>query len=217
MNTGVIFDMDGVIIDSQPIHYQGDMLTLEYCNTHISLKELQKYAGTSDESRFKRLKEKYKLKPSVKELTAYRENIMLELIETSNLEAISGIKNLLSDVKEKSMKLALASSSTRKFIDAVLCKLAIKELFDTVVSGENISKSKPAPDIFLKAAELISCDSKACVVIEDSANGVNAAVNANMKCIGYMNKNSGNQDITASTVIIDDFSQINALFIKNLQ
>ena len=86
-----------------------------------------------------------------------------------------------------------------------------------MVSGENISKSKPAPDIFLKAAELISCDSKACVVIEDSANGVNAAVNANMKCIGYMNKNSGNQDITASTVIIDDFSQINALFIKNLQ
>jgi len=216
MNKGVIFDMDGVIIDSQPMHYEGDMMTLEYCNIHSSLKELQEYAGTSDQNRYKIWKEKYNLGPSIQELIAYRENIMLKLIKTSNLEAITGIRKLLSDIKDKSMKLALASSSTYRFIEAVLCKLNIKLFFDAVVSGDDISKGKPAPDIFLKAAELISCNPKECVVIEDSANGVNAAANANMKCVGYINKNSGNQNITASTVIIEDFSQINALFIKNL-
>jgi len=216
MNTGVIFDMDGVIIDSQPMHFLGDRLTLLHYHVDASFEELQRYAGTCDKNRYKIWKEKFHLEPSVKELIEYRDQTIQELMGSSNIEATKGIMKLLLDIKENSMKLALASSSTYEFIDTVLSKLNIKELFDVIVSGDDISKGKPAPDIFLKAAELISCAPNACVVIEDSTNGVNGARNANMKCIGYINKNSGNQDISASTVIIDDFMQINALYIKNL-
>src|SRR5690606_5174684 len=93
-----------------------------------------------------------------------------------------------------------------KNIDLILQKLDIEKYFDFVVSGEQVVKGKPEPDIFLKVANHYSIHPKDCMVIEDSTNGVLAAKAANMFCVGYYNPSSGNQDLTKADLIIDSFN-----------
>ena len=141
---------------------------------------------------------------------------MKQLVDESGLKAISGIEALLKDLKLNHFQIALASSSSYVFIDSILDKIGIRDYFDYILSGEDLANSKPAPDIFLEAAKGLGCLPHQCIVIEDSNNGVAAAKAAGMKCIGYMNRTSGNQDLTKATVVIDDFNRINAQFIEKL-
>ncbi len=208
MVKAVIFDMDGVLVDSQPIHYKADMIALEKLGVSVSLEQLQKYTGTSNPNRFARFKKDFGIAQSVEEITVLQESIIFDLIAKNDLQPIKGVKQLLDNLKLHSLNLAVASSSSHKFIDAVLTKINIKDYFDIIVSGEDLKNSKPAPDIFLATANKLNITPADCIVIEDSENGVLAAIAANMKCIGYINPNSGNQDLTKATLIVDDFTKI---------
>ena len=94
------------------------------------------------------------------------------------------------------MPIAIASSSPRLFIEAVVEKIGIQQYFTIIVSGEEVERSKPEPDIFLKAARLLNVNPFECLVVEDSKSGTIAAKKAGMKCIGYLNLNSGEQDLS---------------------
>ena len=216
MKKAVIFDMDGVLVDSQPLHFTGDRLLLKYCGVEVTEDDMVKYAGTSNPNRFKKFIEIYHLKNTVEEMDRVRDNIMQKLVDESDLKAISGFRPLLKDLKEHHFLVALASSSSYAFIHSILDKTGIKDYFDYILSGEDLVNSKPAPDIFLKAAEELDCAPETCIVVEDSNNGVTAAVAANMKCIGYVNTTSGDQDLSEATVVIDNFNHIDASFIASL-
>jgi beta-phosphoglucomutase-like phosphatase (HAD superfamily) len=97
-----------------------------------------------------------------------------------------------------------------------LRKLKIEHLFDAVVCAEDITHSKPHPEIFLKAAERLREMPENCLVIEDSKLGVEAAKSAGMKCIGFRNPNSGNQDLSKADVIVDDFAKLETQRLKSL-
>ena len=120
------------------------------------------------------------------------------LTADEKLEPIPGIIELLDEIKRARVKIGLASSSVRSFIALVLNNLEINHYFDAVVSGEDVKRSKPQPDIFLKAAEKLQVSPDACLVIEDSQHGVKAAIQAGMTCIGFNNPNSGSQDLSRS-------------------
>ena len=167
-------------------------------------------------NRFKMFIDAYGFNHTVEEMDRVREDIMKQLVDESGLKAISGIEALLKDLKLNHFQIALASSSSYVFIDSILDKIGIRDYFDYILSGEDLANSKPAPDIFLEAAKGLGCLPHQCIVIEDSNNGVAAAKAAGMKCIGYMNRTSGNQDLTKATVVIDDFNRINAQFIEKL-
>lgn len=129
-------------------------------------------------------------------------------MEEGNYQPISGITELLVSINKHNTTMAVASSSSIRFIEAVLRKLNIDKYFKLYISGEEIKKSKPDPDIFLKTAEMLQIKPKECIVIEDSKNGVIAAKKAGMKCIGYINPNSGNQDLSEANVVISDFNAL---------
>nr|WP_330362508.1 HAD-IA family hydrolase [[Clostridium] dakarense] len=122
------------------------------------------------------------------------------------------IKNL----KKNNIKIGLASSSPICDILDVTKSTGIYKYFDKLVSGESVEKSKPSPDIFLKAADELGVNSEECIVIEDSKNGVLAAKSANMKCIGFFNKDSGNQDLSSSDIIMSNMSDIDYEFINKI-
>ena len=112
--------------------------------------------------------------------------------------------------------IAIASSSPREFIEAVVKKIGIDQYFKILVSGEEIERSKPEPDIFLKAATLLNVSPTECLVVEDSKSGTIAAKKAGMKCIGYQNVNSGNQDLSNADFIVNDIKEIDIRKVSKL-
>jgi len=118
---------------------------------------------------------------------------------------------IISYLKNRKIKLALASSSSLYLINLILQKMHLKSIFDVVLSGEEVANGKPFPDIFIKTAELLNVQPDRCVVIEDSKNGVTAAKNAGMLCIGFKSPNSKNQDINRSDYIVADLIKIKEL------
>ena len=123
---------------------------------------------------------------------------------------------MVANLNKQGFLLALASSSPHVQIDYILNKFELKRYFHTIVSGEDVEAGKPHPEIFLKAAELVGARPDSCVVIEDSYHGVTAAKKANMKCIGFINPNSGNQDLSQADMLISSFKDLSAISINQL-
>ncbi len=208
MIKAVIFDMDGVIIDSEPLHYESDLLTLKHFGIEISPEALNQYVGVSNRVMWEDLKEKYNLAASVDQLLEKQSCTKQHLIGSKKLEPITGIPGLLEEIKNAGVKIGLASSSDRSFIEMILNSLGIIGFFEVIVSGDEIKKSKPEPDIFLKAAEELKVNPNDCLVIEDSQHGVKAAGLAGMQCIGFQNPNSGTHDLSLADVVVTSITEI---------
>jgi len=204
----VIFDMDGVIIDSEPIHLEVDMQTMNDLGCNISAQELEKYVGTTNEYMFTDIKKNYNIGKSVEEIISYRAEIARNKIIQSNLEPIDGIIELLSDLKHKNIPAAIASSSPKDFIEVVISKFKLHDYFKYIVSGEEVENGKPFPDVYVETAKRLGICPADCIVIEDSKNGVLAAKAAKMKCIGFQNINSGNQDLSKADTIVNSIRHI---------
>lgn len=197
-----IFDMDGVIIDSEPLHFESDRMVMREFGVELTDEELNRFVGVANPQMWAELKDKYNIDLSIDELLERQHANKLKLLEEMELETISGIDELISDLQKKGIAIALASSSSKEFIELVLKKLGITECFQAIVSGDDVEKGKPEPDIFLKAAELLKVSPENCIVLEDSGHGVNAAKKAGMKCIGFINSNSGNQDLSKADKVV---------------
>ncbi len=209
MLKAVIFDMDGVIVDSEPIHFEIDKRVLGSCNVNATDEILLPYVGTTNPDMWKDLKEKYDLKLSVDELIGLQTEMKIKVLNEIELVPIKGIRELLNDLRQNNIVTAVASSSPRYFIEAVLSKTNINGFFKDIISGEEVPRGKPSPDIFLKMAEILEVDPEECVVIEDSENGVKAALAAGMKCIGFVNPNSGPQDLSRASAIVNSICEVN--------
>lgn len=216
MLEAVIFDMDGVIINSEPIHFEVDKNTLKQCNINILDEELNEYVGMTNPEMWTNLKDKYEIKHSVEELIKLQMDMKLNAIRNRDEKPIGGVLNLLKSLRDNNIKIALASSSPRLFIMAVLKKFEIEEYFLHILSGEEVKKGKPEPDIFLEVSKLLKVNAENCLVIEDSRNGVKAAKNAGMKCVGFINKDSGIQDLSQADLVVDSLENVNLSIIENL-
>ena len=212
----VIFDMDGVIIDSEPIHFEVDMQTMREFGVNISKDELNKYVGTTNEYMLNDLINKYKIQKSIKEILEYKMELTIRRIKETKINAISGIPELLISLKHNNIKTAIGSSSPKELIITVIEKFQLGKYFDCIVSGDEVKEGKPKPDIYLEVSKRIGVNPEECIVIEDSRNGVLAAKNAGMKCFGFRNVNSGNQDLSKADIIVDSIRNIDIQIIKVL-
>ena len=135
--------------------------------------------------------------------------LKLKLLQERDYKPVPGVTELLERLREMEIPMAIASSSPRQFIEAVIEKIGIKQYFTEWLSGEEAEHSKPEPDIFLKVAGLLNVEPDECIVIEDSTSGIIAAKKAGMRCIGYRNVNSGNQDLSEADMIVNKIEEIN--------
>lgn len=204
----VIFDMDGVLVDSQPYHFKADIDTMAEYGVIKDQKFYESFAGTLTADRMRTLKEMFGLDVPVEEMTIKRENMILDIMGKEDIKPVSGIPEFLRSIKEKGLTTAVASSSDYKLINLILDRLKIAQYFDSVTSGSDVKRGKPSPDVFLLAAERIGIEPAECLVVEDSENGVKAAKAAGMKALGYINPTSGKQDLSLADFITDDFKKI---------
>ena len=204
----VIFDMDGVLVDSQPYHFKADIDTMAEYGVIKDQKFYESFAGTLTADRMRTLKEMFGLDVPVEEMTIKREYMILDIMGKEDIKPVLGIPEFLRSIKEKGLTTAVASSSDYKLINLILDRLKIAKYFDSVTSGSDVKRGKPSPDVFLLAAERIGIEPAECLVVEDSENGVKAAKAAGMKALGYINPTSGKQDLSLADFITDDFKKI---------
>ena len=201
----IIFDMDGVLLDSEPLYMAMNLNFFKELGADVSIEEYHSFIGISATKMWTHLKNKYKLEQTIGALKEQERELKHALLKETKLIATCGIIDLLEYLKLHQYIIAIASSGLRKNIDLILQKLDIGQYFTYVVSGEQVVNGKPDPDIFLLVANHFNRKPEHCVVIEDSTNGIAAAKAANMFCIAYYNPNSGNQNLAKADMIIYDF------------
>ena len=212
MIKAVIFDMDGVLINSEHLHLRAMNRVLQDLGLKITIstKEHDQYVGGRTIDMCYKLKEKYKLNISAQEMEKRKTVQYLKDIATDDgIEPVSGVVDFIKDLHCHGVSMVIASSSIKQVIEIVLDKFNLRQFFSGIVSGDQVEHGKPAPDIFLMAAKLLNMPESSCVVIEDSTHGVHAAKAAGMQCIGFYNPSSGEQDLEGADVIGDDFGTVN--------
>jgi beta-phosphoglucomutase family hydrolase len=212
----VIFDMDGVLVDSEPFHIQNEKLMFRKLGLDISDEEHARYMGTATDVMWEQIIRERKLSLDVAETTL--QTILQEIPYFQSLEKIDpmpGLVNLLEKLQKSEIPMAVASSSNKAIIDIILEKSGLRKYFEHTVSSSEVGKSKPEPDVFLHAAKLLGVAPENCLVFEDSKNGIKAAKAAGMVCIAYSGGNSGHQNQSQADRRISDFNELdfNTLFI----
>ncbi|MGH2666286.1 HAD family hydrolase [Flavobacterium sp.] len=203
----VIFDMDGVIVDTEPVHHYAYRQHFKELNIDVSDEMYATLTGNSTRNVFQKLKENFNLSHDVEALILRKRHLFNEAFDTKpDLELIAGVLPLIQDLHSNGMQLILASSASKSTISRVFNRFNLHQYFTDTVSGEDFPKSKPHPAIFLHAASLSVAPKSSCVVIEDSTNGIAAAKAAGIFCIGYHSENSKDQDLSQADFLIDDFS-----------
>ncbi|MCF6464977.1 HAD family hydrolase [Clostridium sp. Cult2] len=210
----IIFDMDGVIIDSEPLHFELEKELLEEFGGKISREEHETFVGTTDYHMWSTYKKQFNLKPSIEEMIEIKKERFVENIHKINL--VENFEKFMLNLYKHRYLMALASSNNKKAVDTIVEKFNLYKYMDFYISGEEVIKGKPDPEIFLTVAEKIKIEPSDCLVIEDAQNGVKAAKAAGMKCIGLQNKNSGNQDLSEADLIVTNFNELDIDILKKL-
>ncbi len=213
MLKAIIFDMDGVIIDSEPQHAKAAVLALEKYNISIQIEYAYNFIGTSTPVMCRTMIEDFNLSITIEELAKANEEAKETLFQTEGYPVIPHITDLMWDLHKNGMKLIIASSSSAAAIASVMNSLGINEIFDGYISGMNMKHPKPAPDIFLAAAKQLGVEPVECLVIEDSCHGVTAAAAAGITSIGFVNPNSGNQDLSKAAMLVEGFEEVDYAFL----
>jgi len=207
--------MDGTLVDSEPIHHATNKILYKDLGITISDEEYEKFIGIDSKAKWSYIKEKSDLPQSLEELMELSKSYKFKALSNSNLQAFDGIDYIIQFLLEKGITIALASSSSWKLIELDLEKTGLDKYFPIKVSGQDIANGKPAPDIFLKAASLINKAPNACLVIEDSTNGVKGANAAGMTTVGFKEVHS-KQDLSAADLIINSYQEADRAKLFNL-
>jgi len=209
MLKAVIFDMDGVIIDSEPMHNKAYHDMFNDVGIEVSKEFYESFTGQSTINICKRLCDHFNLKESPETLVAIKRKHYKQFFYTnSDLGLIDGVMKLIKDYHNNGLTLVLASSAAMTSIDQIFDRFDLNRYFKDKLSGGDLKQSKPHPEIFINAAKATGFTKEECIVIEDSTNGVKAAKAAGIFCVGFDSFHSKNQDYSKADMVISDFNAI---------
>ena len=209
MLKAVLFDMDGVIVDTEPLHHKAYHNMFKDVNIEISDSLYESFTGQSTLNICKQLVTKFKLPLAPTTLVDIKRDHFKHLFEhDKELSLIDGVLDCIQDYYNKGLTLVLASSASMPNIDRIFERFNLNQYFVAKLSGADLKASKPHPEIFINAAKASGFKPNECMVIEDSTNGITAAKAANIYCVGYKSKHSKNQDYSKADFVISSFNEI---------
>lgn len=213
----VIFDMDGVIVDTEPVHHFAYYQHFKELNIEVSDEMYRSFTGNSTRNIFQKLKSQFDLQEDVEDLILRKRHLFNEAFDLKeDLYLIEGVEKLIKDLHANGIQLIVASSASNVTINRVFTRFNLHQYFTHIVSGEDFPKSKPHPAIFEHAASLSVAPKENCIVIEDSTNGIQAAVSAGIYCVGYDSFHSKDQDLSKANVVIRHFNELNFEKVRDL-
>lgn len=206
----VIFDMDGVVVNTEPVSYRADKDLFKALAIEVPDDVYATFVGSSPINNMQRLKELYKLPHSHADLLAQRHKYYFDVFDVADdIHLMPGVLDFIISLKDNGVKVILASSAIKIKIARILDRFELHAYFDEVISGEDFEFSKPNPAIFLEAVAKSGFNKSECIIIEDSANGIQAAKAAGVYCIGYVSGHGLPQDTTGANKIITNFKELN--------
>lgn len=213
----VIFDMDGVIVDTEPVHHFAYYQHFNELSIEVSDEMYRSFTGNSTRNIFQKLKAQFDLQEDVEDLILRKRHLFNEAFDLKeDLYLIEGVENLIKDLHANGIQLIVASSASKVTINRVFTRFNLHQYFTHIVSGEDFPKSKPHPAIFEHAASLSIAPKENCIIIEDSTNGIQAAVSAGIFCVGYDSFHSKDQDLSKANVVIRHFNELNFEKVRDL-
>ncbi len=217
MFKAALFDMDGVIVDTEPLHHKAYYQMFDEVNIKVSNALYASFTGQSTMEISKQLITHFNLELSAQTLTNIKRKHFKNLFENdSSLELLDGVLECIKDYHSHGMTLILASSASMPNINRIFERFDLNQYFTAKISGADLKASKPHPEIFIKAASLSGKLTKECFVIEDSTNGIQAAKSAGIYCVGYNSLHSKDQDYSQADLIISSFKEISFDKLKKL-
>ncbi len=211
----VLFDLDGVIVDTEPLHRKAYYKLFKELRIEVSEELYASFTGFSTKKVCDTLVKDFRLNKPTEDLMQIKRTYFKEYFDNDpDFGMLLGVRDLIKHYHENGIKLVIASSASRNAINWVLERFSLEKYFMGKVSGAELKESKPNPEIFLKAAELANEPTANCMVIEDATNGILAAHRAKIFCAAYKSEHSILQDYSKANIVVDAFSELET---QNLQ
>ena len=205
----VIFDMDGVLVDSEPHHITLEKELFDELGIEVSDAEHLSYMGVPASKMWEEVRKDKHIQASLEVLNAkHKQKAVRYFSDLADMEATEGLTDILEWLNGKGLPLAVASSSDRDVIGIILQKTGLAGHFSHIVCSDDVEKGKPAPDIYLHTASLLNVKPEECLVVEDSSNGIKAAKAAGMTCVAYTGTSNGETDTSMADEEIGHFSEL---------
>lgn len=217
MLKAVLFDMDGVIVDTEPLHRKAYFKMFEEMNIPVSEALYTSFTGQSTIEICRTLVNTFSLSQTPEVLVTCKRKHFKYLFEhDDSLELLPGVLELIQDYHRNGLTLVLASSASMDNINRIFTRFDLNQYFVAKLSGADLAKSKPHPEIFIKAAQASGHPREHCMVIEDSTNGIKAAKGAGIFCVGYNSLHSEDQDYSLADKVVGDFRELGFETVKGL-
>lgn len=210
----VIFDMDGVLLDSEPLHLRATQAVLSEQGASYTERDNRAFFGATDAEMFRALRIRFNLSVPTPVLVEAKRQRLVELVRTE-ARPMPGIPGILRWLREAGLRLALASSSPPAVIGAALDTLGLDATFEVVVSGDEVARGKPAPDVFLTAASRLGIEARRCLVVEDSRNGVLAGKTAGMIVAAVPCPATRHEDFSAADLVLPSLEGLRTVLGQN--
>jgi len=209
MLKAVIFDMDGVIVDSEPLHYKAYHEMYNEIGINITPALHDSFTGKATLPICVELCNQFNLSKKPEELVGIKRKHFYRFFDNDpDFKLIDGVFDLINHYHENKLKLILASSASISNIKKIFNRFDLDCYFNFKISGAELKASKPHPEIFINAVKASGFSKKECMVIEDSTNGIKAAKGADVFCVAYDSVHSRNQNYSLANLVIKDFKEI---------
>lgn len=214
MIVAIIFDMDGVLMDSEPLHLRATRFALGARAQSYTERDNRSFFGATDAEMFRVLRILFDLDASTDELVTRKRERLVSLVRSEG-RGLPGVPEIPLRFRAGGVRLGLVSASARPVIDVVLEALGLGGAFEIVVSGDEVARGKPAPDGYLMAARRLAVDPDRCFVVEDTRNGVLAAKAAGMTVAAIPGPSTIHEDFSPADLVLPSLEALPKVLERN--
>lgn len=210
----VVFDLDGLLVDSEPVQQESFNVVLARYGIRLDDDAFRPLVGRSTRENFAFLKERYRIGDSIEDLLARKASAYDALI--GRIRPMPGAVRLVRDLAAAGVRMAVASSSPRRVVERSLAAAGFDGGLGLVVGGDEVARTKPAPDVYLRAVEVLGLPAGSCVAVEDSVAGVEAAVEAGLRCVAVPNRYTSGDDFARADRVFPSLDGLTETALKGV-